>query len=166
MAAGDLNKNRSILLGRPDQTGKDLPVVVTVEYAWYSTVACRTKDMPGKEYEVAATGGADRRSCYPASCIKCDGYTDFCPYKKLLDIPRRRTIAGSITIVWADDNYGYIRQLPTVKPNSVVVAAVVFVIYLIGASTCPELPVVVCYVAGFISYRNMSKSAYVGADKL
>jgi hypothetical protein len=36
----------------------------------------------------------------------------FCPYKEVLDIYQDgMTLPGDITIVWPDDNYGYIRQL-------------------------------------------------------
>ena len=37
----------------------------------------------------------------------------FCPYKEVLDIYRSgMALPDDITIVWPDDNFGYIRQLP------------------------------------------------------
>jgi hypothetical protein len=37
----------------------------------------------------------------------------FCPYKEVLDIYRAGlTLPDDVTIVWPDDNFGYIRQLP------------------------------------------------------
>jgi hypothetical protein len=40
----------------------------------------------------------------------------FCPYKEVLDLYRdHMKLPDDITIVWPDDNYGYIRQLPDAK---------------------------------------------------
>jgi hypothetical protein len=43
----------------------------------------------------------------------------FCPYKEVLDLYRdQMKLPDDITIVWPDDNYGYIRQLPDAKERT------------------------------------------------
>jgi hypothetical protein len=89
----------------------------------------------------------------------------FCPYKEVLDIyDAGAKIPDDVTIVWADDNFGYIRKLSTPKEQQRSGRSGVYYHfsywgspedYLWLSSTSPSL----------ISYE-MSKAYAYGADRL
>ncbi len=89
----------------------------------------------------------------------------FCPYKEVLDLYRAGTdVPDDVTIVWADDNHGYIRQLSTPEEQKRSGRSGVYyhlsywgapADYLWLSSISPSL----------ISYE-MSKAYAYGADRL
>ncbi len=58
----------------------------------------------------------------------------FCPYKEVLTLYNAGVkVPDDVTLVWADDNFGYIRQLSNQKNNSEAEEAEFTITYLTGA---------------------------------
>jgi len=115
----DLNKNQIYTYweDRIKQV-KDYPTVVTVGMRGIHDGSMPgPKDMPGK-VKLLGEVIKDQRNILtqyegkPANEIP----QIFCPYKEVLNVYNAGLqLPDDITIVWSDDNYGYIRQLPDKK---------------------------------------------------
>ncbi|MFT3827261.1 MAG: glycosyl hydrolase 115 family protein [Chitinophagaceae bacterium] len=93
---------------------KDYPVVVTVGMRGIHDGSMPgPKDMPGK-VKLLQQVITDQREILSGTLHKnaSDIPQIFCPYKEVLDVYRSGIkLPDDITIVWADDNHGYVRQL-------------------------------------------------------
>lgn len=58
----------------------------------------------------------------------------FIPYKEVLDIYNAGLqVPDDVTLIWCDDNYGYIRHFPTAEERARKEATVFITMYLTGA---------------------------------
>lgn len=107
----------------------------------------------------------DQRLLLKTELRKTDAPQIFCPYKEVLDVYRNGVeLPDDVTIVWSDDNHGYIRQLPDDKERQRSGRSGIYYHlsywgsphdYLWLSSLSPSL----------ISYE-MTKSYQYGADRL
>ena len=82
------------------------------------TQACRALKMKNKRSRCLNKVIADQREILAARLKKpIDEIPQiFCPYKEVLLLYQKGIdLPDDVTIVWADDNHGYIRQLSTPK---------------------------------------------------
>lgn len=146
---------------------KDYPVVVTVGMRGIHDGSMPgPKDMPGK-VKLLQQVIADQRSILSGTLHKnaVDIPQIFCPYKEVLDVYRAGVqLPEDITIVWADDNYGYIRQLPDATEQRRSGGSGVY--YHLSYWGRPQDYLWLSTMSpAFISYE-MSKAHTFGADKL
>jgi len=89
----------------------------------------------------------------------------FCPYKEVLDIYNAGAkIPDDVTIVWADDNHGYIRKLSTAKEQLRSGASGVY--YHLSYWGAPEDYLWLCSTSPSLISYEMSKAYAYGADRL
>ncbi|RPI03014.1 MAG: hypothetical protein EHM64_13005 [Ignavibacteriae bacterium] len=89
----------------------------------------------------------------------------FCPYKEVLDIYNAgATIPDDVTMVWADDNHGYIRKLSTAKEQLRSRGSGVY--YHLSYWGAPEDYLWLCSTSPSLISYEMSKAYAYGADRL
>ncbi|MGK9477827.1 glycosyl hydrolase 115 family protein [Melioribacter sp. OK-6-Me] len=89
----------------------------------------------------------------------------FCPYKEVLDLYYAGAkIPDDVTIVWADDNYGYIRKLSTSEEQKRSGRSGVY--YHLSYWGYPEDYLWLCSTSPSLISYEMSKAYEYGADRL
>jgi hypothetical protein len=89
----------------------------------------------------------------------------FCPYKEVLDIYNAGArIPDDVTLVWADDNFGYIRKLSTPKEQQRSGGSGVY--YHLSYWGAPEDYLWLCSTSPSLISYEMSKAYAYGANRL
>ena len=89
----------------------------------------------------------------------------FCPYKEVLNIYRNGlSLPDDVTIVWADDNYGYIRQLSGEQEQKRSGRSGVY--YHLSYWGAPQDYLWLSSVSPSLISYEMSKAYYYGADRV
>ena len=89
----------------------------------------------------------------------------FCPYKEVLDIFNAGAkMPDDVTIVWADDNHGYIRKLSTLQEQQRSGGSGVY--YHLSYWGAPEDYLWLCSTSPSLISYEMSKAYANGADRL
>lgn len=89
----------------------------------------------------------------------------FCPYKEVLDLYSAGVkLPDDVTIVWADDNHGYIRKLSNPKEQQRSGASGVY--YHLSYWGAPEDYLWLCSTSPALISYEMSKAYTYGADRL
>ena len=89
----------------------------------------------------------------------------FCPYKEVLDIYNAGArIPDDVTLVWADDNFGYIRKLSTPKEQQRSGGSGVY--YHLSYWGSPEDYLWLCSTSPSLISYEMSKAYAYGANRL
>jgi hypothetical protein len=89
----------------------------------------------------------------------------FCPYKEVLDIYNAGAlIPDDVTIVWADDNHGYIRKLSTPEEQQRSGGSGVY--YHLSYWGAPEDYLWLCSTSPSLISYEMSRAYAYGADRL
>jgi hypothetical protein len=89
----------------------------------------------------------------------------FCPYKEVLPLYRLMTnLPDDITLVWPDDNYGYIRQFSTARERQRSGGAGVY--YHVSYWGAPRDYLWLCSTPPALMAEEMTKAFDYGADKV
>jgi hypothetical protein len=89
----------------------------------------------------------------------------FCPYKEVLPLYRMMTnLPDDITLVWPDDNYGYIRQFSSVRERRRSGGAGVY--YHVSYWGAPRDYLWLCSTPPALIAEEMTKAYDYGADKV
>lgn len=89
----------------------------------------------------------------------------FCPYKEVLNLYYAGVqVPDDVTIVWADDNHGYIRKLPTLEEQKRSGGSGVY--YHLSYWGAPEDYLWLCSTSPALISFEMSKAYENGADRL
>jgi hypothetical protein len=89
----------------------------------------------------------------------------FCPYKEVLDIYRHGLqLPGDVTIVWADDNHGYIRQLSNDQEQKRSGRSGIY--YHLSYWGSPHDYLWLCSTSPSLISYEMTKAYDYGADRL
>jgi hypothetical protein len=89
----------------------------------------------------------------------------FCPYKEVLPLYRlMKNLPDDITLVWPDDNYGYIRQFSDAKERQRSGAAGVY--YHVSYYGAPRDYLWLCSTPPALIAEEMTKAFDYGADKV
>jgi hypothetical protein len=89
----------------------------------------------------------------------------FCPYKEVLELYRLApNIPEDITIVWPDDNYGYVRQFSNPRERARSGGAGVY--YHVSYWGSPRDYLWLCSTPPALIAEEMTKAYYYGADKV
>ncbi len=89
----------------------------------------------------------------------------FCPYKEVLPLYRLMTnLPDDITLVWPDDNYGYIRQFSNVRERQRSGSAGVY--YHVSYYGAPRDYLWLCSTPPALIAEEMTKAFDYGADKV